>query len=62
VLGYYGSRDRFVDTGPLRKLAGEHPNIDLRIAWGAGHGFLLWLPGVVWRTVSWAARTAAATR
>jgi pimeloyl-ACP methyl ester carboxylesterase len=59
VLSYYGSRDPFVDTEPLRRLAAEHPNIDFRTAWGAGHGFLLWRWWVIRRTVSWAARQTA---
>lgn len=59
VLGYYGSRDRFVDVGPLRGLAAKKPNIDLRIAWGAGHGYLLWRPWVISRTVAWASRVVS---
>lgn len=60
VLGFYGSRDAFIDVAPLRRLNAEKPNIDLRMAWGAGHGFLLWRPWVTSRTVAWAARVAAA--
>jgi pimeloyl-ACP methyl ester carboxylesterase len=60
VLGYYGGRDRFIDVGPLRRLAGKKSNVDLRIALGAGHGFLLWRPWVIARTIAWAARVAAA--
>lgn len=62
VLGYYGGRDKFVDPGPLRKLASEKPNIDLRVAWGAGHGFLLWRPWVIARTVAWAVGAVGAMR
>jgi pimeloyl-ACP methyl ester carboxylesterase len=58
VLSYYGSRDRFIDVEPLRRLAAQKANIDLRIAWGAGHGFLLWRPWVISRTVEWANRVA----
>ena len=62
VLGYYGSRDKFVDVAPLRALAREKRDIDVRIAWGAGHGYLLWRPWVVGQTVAWAARAASARR
>jgi pimeloyl-ACP methyl ester carboxylesterase len=62
VLGYYGSRDRFVDVGPLRKLAAERANINVRIAWGAGHGFLLWRPWAIRRTVTWALQAASGSR
>lgn len=62
LLGYYGGRDTFVDVGPLRKLAEEQANIDLRIAWGAGHGFLLWRPWVIRRTVAWAVNVASRLR
>jgi pimeloyl-ACP methyl ester carboxylesterase len=58
VLCYHGSRDRFVSVNPVSVLAASRPNIDLRVAYGAGHGFLLWRPWVVRRTVSWAARVA----
>jgi pimeloyl-ACP methyl ester carboxylesterase len=58
VLAYHGSRDALVDVAPVRRIAAERPNVKLRIAWGAGHGFWLWRPGVIRRTVQWAARTA----
>lgn len=58
VLGYYGSRDPFIDLAPIRELAASRPNIDLRIAYGAGHGFFTWRPWVLRRTVSWAAGIA----
>jgi pimeloyl-ACP methyl ester carboxylesterase len=56
VLSFHGSRDPFVDPTPLERLASDHPNIDFRTAWGAGHGFLLWRPWVVRRTAAWAAQ------
>jgi uncharacterized protein len=59
VLAYHGSRDRFVDPGPLRAIAASRGNVELRTAWGAGHGFVLWRPWVIRQTVSWA---LAATR
>ncbi len=62
VLGWYGSRDGFVGIAPVRRLASTHPNVDLRIAHGAGHGFILWRPWVVRQTVRWAARHAASFR
>jgi pimeloyl-ACP methyl ester carboxylesterase len=58
VLAYHGSRDPFVDPEPLRRCAQSRSNIELRIARGAGHGFFLWRPWVVRRTVSWAATAA----
>jgi pimeloyl-ACP methyl ester carboxylesterase len=58
VLCYYASRDRFVSLDPVRRLASTRANIDLRVAHGAGHGFFLWRPWIVRRTVSWAARVA----
>jgi len=58
VLGYYGSRDTFVDVRPLQTLAAERANIDVRLAWGAGHGFLLWRSWAIRRTVTWALRAA----
>jgi pimeloyl-ACP methyl ester carboxylesterase len=58
VLGYYGSRDPFIDIAPIRELAASRRNIDLRIAYGAGHGFFTWRPWVLRRTVSWAAEVA----
>ncbi len=61
VLAYHGSRDAFVDVAPLRDLATERPGIDLRIARGAGHGFLLWRPWVIRRTIEWAARAMRAS-
>jgi pimeloyl-ACP methyl ester carboxylesterase len=60
VLAYYGGRDKLVDVEPVRQSAAERSNIELRIARGAGHGFLLWRPWVVRRTVAWAARAARA--
>ena len=45
--------------GPLKTLAAERANIDVRLAWGAGHGFLLWRPWAIRRTVTWALRAAA---
>jgi pimeloyl-ACP methyl ester carboxylesterase len=54
VLSFHGSRDPFVDPTPLRQAAAENPNIDFRTTWGAAHGFLLWRPWVVTRTVAWA--------
>jgi pimeloyl-ACP methyl ester carboxylesterase len=64
VRAYHGSRDTFVDSTPIRRLAATHPNIDLRIAYGAGHGFLLWRPWVVRATNAFAllAGRAAARR
>jgi pimeloyl-ACP methyl ester carboxylesterase len=56
VLGYYGSRDPFIDSGPIRRLAATHPNIDVRTARGAGHGFFTWRPWVIRQTVAWAAQ------
>jgi uncharacterized protein len=56
VLAYYGSRDRLVDVEPMRRLAAERRNVELRIAHGAAHGFILWRPWVVSRTVAWARR------
>jgi uncharacterized protein len=58
VLAYHGSRDTLVDAEPMRRIAAERPNAVLRIARGAGHGFLLWRPWVIRRTVAWAARAA----
>jgi pimeloyl-ACP methyl ester carboxylesterase len=60
VLAYYGSRDRFVDASPLRRLALRKPDIDVRTAWGAGHGFLLWRRWIVDRTVKWARKAVTA--
>ncbi len=57
VLGYYGSRDKLVHVDPLRDVA-IGPNVELHVIRGAGHGFLLWRPWVVRRTVSWASRLA----
>lgn len=54
VLAYHGARDPFVDPEPLRRLAATHPNIDLRMLPGAGHGYFLWRPWVIRRTVAWA--------
>jgi uncharacterized protein len=62
VLAYHGSRDRFVDPQPLRALADAHPNISLRVAHGAGHGFVLWRPWVIRQTVAWAVARVAPTR
>jgi alpha-beta hydrolase superfamily lysophospholipase len=59
VLAFHGSRDRFVDPGPLRAIAAAHRNVELRTARGAGHGFVLWRPWVIRRTVAW---SLAATR
>lgn len=58
VLAYHGSRDTFVDPTPIRHLATRQPNIKLRIARGAGHGFLLWRPWILRRTVAFAAAAA----
>ncbi len=58
VLAYQGGRDKFVGAAPLRWLAGERPNVDLRIVPGAGHGFLLWRPWVIRQTISWAVQVA----
>jgi alpha-beta hydrolase superfamily lysophospholipase len=58
VLSYHGSRDWLVDVEPLRRIAATRPNFDVRTAWGAGHGFLLWRPWIVRRTVAWAAALA----
>jgi pimeloyl-ACP methyl ester carboxylesterase len=58
VLAYHGSRDTFVDMTPLSRLAAQKRNVDLRVARGAGHGFLLWRPWVIARTVWWAAKIA----
>lgn len=60
VLVYHGSRDPFVDLAPIRQIAADHPNVELRIAHGAGHGFVLWRPLVIMRTVAWAAAQARA--
>lgn len=60
VLAYCGSRDSFIDLEPLRRLQPTHPNIDLRIAYGAGHGFRFWRPWVIHQTVAWAVRIAGA--
>ncbi len=58
VLAYHGSRDTFVSLQPVRHLARHNDNIELRIAYGAGHGFLLWRPWVVRHTARWASRVA----
>jgi pimeloyl-ACP methyl ester carboxylesterase len=58
VLAYHGGRDTLVDVEPLRRIAAERPNVELRIAHGAGHGFLLWRPWVIRRTVDWAVSVA----
>jgi pimeloyl-ACP methyl ester carboxylesterase len=58
VLAYFGSRDRFVDVTPLRRIAADNPNVDLRIAYGSAHGFVLWRPWVIRKTVDWAVRVA----
>jgi pimeloyl-ACP methyl ester carboxylesterase len=58
VLAYHGTRDGFVGMEPLRRAARARPNVELRVARGAGHGFFLWRPWVVRRTVSWAAAAA----
>jgi pimeloyl-ACP methyl ester carboxylesterase len=58
VLAYHGSRDTFVDATPIRRLAAERPNVSLRIAHGAGHGFLLWRRWILRRTVAFAVRCA----
>jgi hypothetical protein len=59
VLAYHGTRDIFVGTEPMRRAARTRPNVELRLARGAGHGFFLWRPWVVRRTVAWAAAAAA---
>lgn len=59
VLAYYGSRDTLVDIEPLRRIAAAQPNFDVRIAYGAAHGFILWRPWIVRRTVAWASRVVA---
>ena len=56
VLAYYGSRDPLVDVQPVRRVAAERENVELRIAHGASHGFILWRPWVLRHTVRWAAR------
>ncbi|HWE33164.1 MAG TPA: alpha/beta fold hydrolase [Solirubrobacteraceae bacterium] len=62
VLAWLGSRDRFVGFEPLRELVATHPNITIRVAHGAAHGFVLWRPWVVRHTVAWAAGVAQAAR
>jgi pimeloyl-ACP methyl ester carboxylesterase len=62
VLAHHGSRDTFVDAGPLRSISAASPNIELRTAHGAGHGFVLWRRLVIRRTVSWAASVVRAAR
>jgi pimeloyl-ACP methyl ester carboxylesterase len=59
VLAYYGSRDTFVDVTQLRRVAAQRSDVELRIAHGAGHGFLLWRPWVIRQTVAWAAQVAS---
>ncbi|MEA2160074.1 MAG: uncharacterized protein QOD66_2454 [Solirubrobacteraceae bacterium] len=56
VLAYYGSRDPLVDVEPVQRLAAERDDVELRIAHGASHGFVLWRPWVLRQTVRWAAR------
>jgi pimeloyl-ACP methyl ester carboxylesterase len=62
VLAYHGSRDAIVDVAPVRRIAAARPNVRLRIAWGAGHGFWLWRPWVLRDTARWAAWAAGAAR
>jgi pimeloyl-ACP methyl ester carboxylesterase len=62
VLAYHGSRDALVGVAPIRRIATARPNVKLRVAWGAGHGFWLWRPWVLRDTARWAARVADATR
>jgi pimeloyl-ACP methyl ester carboxylesterase len=62
VLVWFGSRDPFVGIEPIRELALTHPNIEIRIAYGAAHGFLTWRPWVVKQTVGWAVQAADAAR
>jgi pimeloyl-ACP methyl ester carboxylesterase len=62
VLAYHGSRDALVDVEPVRRIAAARPNVRLRIAWGAGHGFWLWRPWVLRETARWMARAADPTR
>lgn len=59
LLAYYGSRDKLVAIEPLRRIAAERPDFDLRIAHGAAHGFILWRPWVIKRTVEWASQRVA---
>jgi pimeloyl-ACP methyl ester carboxylesterase len=62
VLAYHGSRDSIVDRAPLRRIAERHEHVELRLVPGAGHGFFIWRPWLIRRTVAWAARTARAAR
>ncbi|MFL5831936.1 MAG: alpha/beta hydrolase [Solirubrobacteraceae bacterium] len=62
VLALHGSRDALVDVTPIRRIAAARPNVRLRIAWGAGHGFWLWRPWVLRETARWMARAADPTR
>jgi pimeloyl-ACP methyl ester carboxylesterase len=58
VLAYHGSRDKLVRVEPLRRIAAGRPNIELHMAYGAAHGFILWRPYVLRQTARWAARCA----
>lgn len=62
VLAFQGSRDKLLDPRPLRALASGGADIELHFLPGAGHGFILWRPWVVRRTVGWAHRRATAVR
>jgi pimeloyl-ACP methyl ester carboxylesterase len=59
VLAYHGSRDWFVSAEPLKRIAAERSNVQLRIAYGAAHGFIAWRPWVLRQTVAFAVRVAA---
>lgn len=58
LLNYQGSRDSLVDPTPLRAIAAGHTGWTLRTAHGAGHGFIVWRPLVIWHTVRWSLRLA----
>ena len=59
VLAFHGTRDAIVGVTPVRAIARVRPNITLTLVRGAGHGFRVWRPWVVRRTVEFAAACAS---